>query len=358
MANALLYGMMQLKDLTRSRVVEVDPDLLISSVGQTLADHDAEVNAILDLFSDETEEPQLRFKGAAITRNQPLDENGRTRPIKPAAPYTVGFPLDMSGNAWGSNFVTNEKMTVQELNDILSQLYYGDFAWLRDKILGTLFDNVGYSFPDELWGSVPVKGLANGDTVTYALSTSGADSLATDTHYIAQANAIDNSNNPFPAIYTELTEHPENSTEVLTFINSAQYAAVSGLTNFVGIPDPDIQPGANVSRLVGGVNANLPARAAVVGKTDKVWIAQWNAIPANYSVSISLGGTPPLKRRVDPEPNLRGFRPKARIQHFPFFDEQWIRRIGFGGWNRVGAVVNRFGNASYAVPTNYTVPMS
>jgi hypothetical protein len=43
---------------------------------------------------------------------------------------------------------------------------------------------------------------------------------------------------------------------------------------------------------------------------------------------------------------------------FPFFQDNWIRRMGFGGWNRVGAVVMRTGNGSYAVPTNYAVPMS
>jgi hypothetical protein len=93
----------------------------------------------------------------------------------------------MSGNAWGANFVTNAKMTVQKLNDSSRQMLYGDFAWLRDQLLGTLFDNVGYTFADPIVGNVAVKGLANGDAVTYAISTSGADSLATDTHYLAQA---------------------------------------------------------------------------------------------------------------------------------------------------------------------------
>ena len=37
-----------------------------------------------------------------------------------------------------------------------------------------------------------------------------ADTLGTETHYLAQANPIDNSNNPFPTIYNELIEHPGN----------------------------------------------------------------------------------------------------------------------------------------------------
>lgn len=358
MANALLYGFMQLKDLAATRAIEVDPDLLISSVEMTVEEHNREVNAILGLFSEERDIPQLQFTGSAITRNQPLDENGRPRPIKPVAPYTVGFPIWTSGNAWGANRITNAKITVQKLNDIIGQILYGDFAWLRDQMLGTLFDNVGYTFADPIVGNVAVKGLANGDTVTYAISTSGADSLATDTHYLAQANAIDNSNNPFPTIYTELTEHPENSTEVIAFINSAQYTAVSGLTNFVAVQDTNIEPAMTAARLTGTVDAMLPARAMLMGRVDKVWIAQWNAIPSTYVVAISAGGTPPLVRRVDPEPELQGFRPVDRIDQFPFFQDNWQRRMGFGGWNRVGAVVLRTGNGTYAVPTNYTVPMA
>jgi hypothetical protein len=358
MANSLLYGFMQLKDLAATRAIEVDRDLLISSIEMTVEDHNNEVNRILNLFSEETDIPQLQFNGSAITRNQPLDENGRPRPIKPVAPYTVGFPIWTSGNAWGANRITNAKITVQKLNDIIGQILYGDFAWLRDQLLGTLFDNVGYSVVDPIVGTVAVKGLANGDTVTYGISTSGADSLATDTHYLAQAAAPATGTNPFPTIYTELVEHPENSTDVVAFINSAESAAVQGITGFVGINDPNIRPANTSAVLIGTLDAAVPARATLLGRLNNVWVYQWNAIPATYIVAMSIGGTPPLKRRVDPEPELQGFKAIERIDTFPFFQDNWQRRMGFGGWNRVGAVVMRTGNGSYAVPTNYTVPMS
>ena len=362
MANALIYGFENLKDLANTRAIELDPDLIISAIGMSQQQHDAEVNAILDLFSVEGTEPQRQFKGSTVTRNQPLTHNGVPIPIKPPAPYTVGFPIEDSGNAWGANFVTNAKMTVQQVSDNIATLYYGDFAWLRDHVLAAIFDNAGYSWPDPQYGNLPVKGLANGDAVTYGISTNGADSLATDTHYLAQANAIDNSNNPFPTIYTELTEHPENGTDVISFINSAQYSAVAALTNFVAVADPRVEPAQTAARLVGTLGSQLPARAVVVGLVDRNWIVQWNAIPSTYVVSVAVGGTPPLIRRVDAEPELQGFRPQGpnngRIEIFPFFQENWIRRMGFGGWNRVGAVVTRTGNGTYAVPTNYGAPMA
>jgi hypothetical protein len=308
MANALLYGFMQLKDLLTTRAIELDPDLMISAITMTQQQHDAEVNAILNLFSEPQTVEQLKFNGAAVTRNQPMDQNARPLPIKPAAPYTVGFPIWTSGNAWGANFITNAKMTVQQVNNLISNLIYGDFAWLRDQVLGALFNNTSYTFKDPIVGDIPVKGLANGDTVNYVISTSGADSLAADTHYLAQASAIGTSTNPFPTIYTELTEHPENGTEVICFINSAEAALVSALPNFVPVSSSMIEPASTAARLIGTPGVVLPGRAKLLGATDNCWIVQWNAIPATYVLGIAVGGAPPLVRRIDPEPELQGFK--------------------------------------------------
>jgi hypothetical protein len=54
---------------------------------------------------------------------------------------------------------------------------------------------------------------------------------------------------------------------------------------------------------------------------------------------------------------LRGFRRVAEREDFPYEEEIWFRRAGFGAWNRVGARVDRIGNGAYAVPTGYTIPM-
>lgn len=358
MANSLLYGFMQLKDLAATRAITVDPDLMVSAIEMTMANHNDEVNRLLDLFSQEKADPQLQFKGSSLGRSQPLDENGRPRPIKLPQPYTVGFPIWHAGNRWGANFVTNAKMTVQQMNDAIGVMLRGDFLWIRDQLLAALFDSNGYTFADPIVGNVAVKGLANGDTVQYVYNNSGADTLGTETHYLAQANPIDNSNNPFPTIYNELIEHPGNGTEVLAFINSAQYSTVSALTNFVSVGDEDITVGANTARITGGLSTQLPARAMLMGKTDHVWIAQWNAIPANYIIAVAIGDQAPLVRRVDAEAELQGFRSRARIDHFPYYSDVWDRRMGFGGWNRLSALAYRIGNASWAQPTNYVAPIA
>ena len=61
--------------------------------------------------------------------------------------------------------------------------------------------------------------------------------------------------------------------------------------------------------------------------------------------------------RQEPELSLQGFINAGEDGDYPFQATQWLRRCGFGGWNRVGAVVQRVSNGTYAIPTNYTAPM-
>jgi hypothetical protein len=207
-------------------------------------------------------------------------------------------------------------------------MLYGDFAWLRDQLLGTLFDNVGYTFADPIVGNVAVKGWRTA-TPSRTRSARAAPIRWRRTRTTWRRRRRRRRTNPFPTIYTELTEHPENSTDIVCFINSAEAAAVQGITGFVGINDPNIRPASTSAVLIGSLDAQLPARATLLGRVNNCWIVQWNAIPSTYIVAIAVGGTPPLVRRVDPEPELQGFKSQGRMEVFPFFQDNWIRRMGF-----------------------------
>lgn len=351
----LLYGFHQLADVAQERIITVDSDLVISAVQMSQAQHDQEVTQMLALFADDTTDVQRKFKGGIVSRNQPLDENGRPRIIKGKLDYTVGFPLISSGSGVGSNFVTNQKMTVQQFNDAIANMYMGDFIWLRDHILAAMFTNVSYKFDDIDQGEIDVMGLANNDATKYVLRSS--DKPAADNHYLAQAAAIADATNPYPGIRTELVEHPENGNEVLCLIASDQVNTTKGLSTFYPVADPNVQNGTAVSQLVGSLGASIPSSARIIGYCDECWIAEWSRMPSGYMLGMSLGGTKPLLRRQDPEQSLQGFRSQGRIEEFPFFQDIWFRRCGFGAWNRTGAVVQRIGNANYAIPASYTSPM-
>jgi hypothetical protein len=354
MANAVLYGYYNLGDLRSQRVTEVGVETVGNAIQLALAEHNRQLNALMDFFVRRTTEYSRRYRQAAAARNQPLNPDGRALPIKRAGFYDVAFPIQMSGNAWGNNFVTGEKMTVEEANDVTDTILQGDARWVRDHILAGLFTNVTWTFPDELQGNLTIQPLANADTVTYQI-INGADSGATADHFLAQADAIADATNPFPTIYSTLTLHPENTGEVVAFIPNGLTASVEALANFMPVADPNVRLGANTDTLIGTLPGQMPGR--LLGYVDRVWVVEWRGMPANYIAATMTGGERALAMREDPEESLRGFRERAVRADYPWYERQYFRRAGFGAWNRVGALVYRIGNGTYAIPTNYGSPM-
>lgn len=355
MANQLLYGFMTLKDLATRRITEVGANTVWDAIQRTVAEHNRQMDAIMGLFASRTTAFKERFISPTIARLQPLDDNGRARPIKTTGYYDVAYPIQAGGSAWGANYVTREKLTVQDANDLTAAMISADIRWVRDHILAALYANATWTFTDDLKGSLTIQGLANSDAVKYLL-LNGADAGAADTHYLAQANAIGNSDNPFPTIFDELKEHPENGGEVVAFIPSNLKATVKALTEFNAFTDPNIRPGASSDVVVGTLGVPIPGE--LIGYTDsKVWICEWRSLPDSYIVATTTQGERPLKMREHEEASLQGFNLVAQRDDHPFYESQWLRYAGFGGYNRVGALVYRIGNSSYAVPTNYGVPM-
>jgi len=63
--------------------------------------------------------------------------------------------------------------------------------------------------------------------------------------------------------------------------------------------------------------------------------------------------------RQHPEPELQGFSRQADRNDYPWYEQQWARRAGFGAYNRVGALAYfvAAGDTTYDVPTGYSNPM-
>jgi hypothetical protein len=356
MANQVLYGFTNLKDLFSRRVTEVGAGVVNDAITQSVEEHNRQITALISLFVKQTTEFKITYQTPIATRLQPLDDQGRALPIKMSGSYGVAFPIQAGGGAWGVDYVSREQMTVQEANDITNTLLSADARWVRDHILACIFDNVGWSFRDKAHDVLAIKGPANGDTDVY-LVQAGADAGATDTHFLAQAAAIADVTNPFPTIYTELTEHPENQGEGIVFVPTSNKAAVEGLTGFVPArrPEDPVQQGANTAVLASDLAVDVPGK--VFGYVDDFWCVHWPVMPSDYLIAVTSDGEPPLGMREYPVASLQGFRRVASRDDHPFYESQWLRHAGFGAWNRVGVVIQRVGNASYAVPTNYTTPM-
>lgn len=356
MANSILYGFHTLENVMDQRVNEVGADTVSAAIDAAVAEHNRQMDALLALFAQRTTGFKVRYKTPAAARLQGLDDNGRAVPIRPAGFYDVAFPLHSAGSAWGSTYRSRAKMTVQEANDATATLIGADLRWMRDHVLAALFTNASWAHTDAEHGTLTIKGPANGDTDVY-LITQGADAGATDNHFSAQAAVVADGTDPTENIVNELTEHPENSGDVVLLIPTAQKASYKGLAAFHPVADPKIQRGSGSDVLTANLGIDTPGE--VFGyHDDGAWLVEWKSLPAGYIVGATTDGEAPLALREEEESTLQGFNRVAERNDHPFYESQWLRIAGFGAWNRTGAFVQRVGNGAYAIPTGYTSPMA
>lgn len=354
MANQIAYGFVGLEHLFSERIENVNVQTVMTAVEESVAEHNRQAEAMMSELSMPTVDYKTRFKQRDSYTLQPLDEYGRPSPARPAGYYDVAFPIQGGGAAYGFNHISEALATVEDVNRLTLEVMGADADWMKRHVLATLFDNTAWTYDDEEHGSLTIQPLANGDAVTYVKK---AGTTATDTHYLAQANAIDASNNPFPTIYTELVEHPVNrNSPIVCYIPTNIKTTVTGLSTFVEVGDPDIQLGANDDTIVGRLDRGFGDE--VLGKTDKCWIVEWSLLPDNYILSVARGSREPVtKMRQYPANSLQGLFKKMVVEG-NLSTTEFYRFAGFGCYNRVGAVVYRIGNASYAVPTGYDAPLA
>lgn len=356
MANQILYGFHNLKDVFLERVTGARIEEVNTAIAQAVAEHNKQLNAIMDLFVDRVTASQRRFKSATAARLQPLDENGRALPIRPAGYYDTGFPIYDAGTAWGANFIARAKMTVSDANRITLTMLNADKRWVRDQLLAAIYATANYNFADPDDGTIVVKPIANGDSDTYLL-TNGADTNSTADHNTGQAAAIADATNPYPTIHDALVNHPENGSTVVAFIPTNLRATTEALGTFFEKNDPNIRVGTGQSELVGSLGVSLPG--PLIGyESSGVWIVEWPSLPDNYIIATTIEGDRPIGMREHPEAELQGFGKRAERNDHPFYESQFSRHCGFGANNRVNAYVMRISNATYAVPTGYTPPIA
>lgn len=352
MANSTAYGFVTLKDLYRERVSDNLP-IVQDAIDRSLAEYQRQLDEMLSLLVRPVTDYSLRYQLPGSGTLQPLDEHGNPLPVLPSGYYDIAFPIQGAGIAWGDNRVTRALMTVADAARFTATVQNADIDWMARHILAAVFTNTTWTYTDPDHGALTIQPLANGDSVTYVRR---GGSSSTDTHYLAQASAIDNSNNPFPTIYTELMEHPSNDGPYVAYIPSNLKATVTALSTFVEVGDPDIQTGANTDTVVGSLSQGFGDE--VLGKADNMWIVEWGRLPDNYILAVAQGADPVLGMRQYPAASLQGLFPEFQNVDGNRFLYKFLRYCGFGVMNRVGAVVQRIGNGSYAIPTGYTAPLA
>lgn len=358
MAAELLVGFRNLRDILNQRVNSSGNiiDTVNTAYQATVAEHNRILDSLMSIFVQKVNKAQLRYKSPVAARLQPLDENGRARPVKMAGYYTVAFPIKRAGIALGVNGrVARAQMTVQDANDNLALMLSADNHWMRDQILAAIFTENNYTFTDEKEGDLTILPIANGDSQIY-LVRAGQEVGTTANHLKAQATLTD-LNQPFDTIHSDLTKRPENrGGKVVTLIPSNLQVTVSGLTAFIEHKDPDVIPGSGSDVLSGSLPTGFPGE--YIGKIGRNYIVVWDALPDDYMVSVCTSGDKAIAMREYAETELQGFQPWADREDAPYFERQFDRFAGFGAYNRVNIIVTKIGAASYDPPTGLSQPLA
>ena len=353
--NTLAYGFVGLENLFAQRVDDATIEVITDAIGQSVSEHNRQVQGVLAELVKATEAYSARFRQAGAGTLQPLDEWGNPLPVREAGFYDVAWPIQGGGTAWGNNRVTRALMTVEEANEHTLNSLKRDSDWMKRHILAAILDDTSWSYTDPDKGALTIQPLANGDAVTYIRKN--GDSSADD-HYSAQAGAIADGANPFPAIYTELSEHPDNDGAVIVaYIPTALVAATKALTNFDPVQDPDVELGSGSNRLTGTVDRGFGDE--VLGKVDKVWCVEWSTLPSEYILAVARGSAKEaLRMREYPAAELKGLFQEQNSPDGNKLETRFLRYAGFGAFNRIAAMVYQVGNATYEIPTGFETPLA
>lgn len=313
---------------------------------------------VFGLFVQTTTDAQSRYKmPSTVMELQPGTELSRALSQRYAElEYSVGFPIQKGQLALGETYEQRVKMTIGQFAGLMQAVGVADTRWMRRHALAALFYNgAGWVFEDPDYGDITVKGLANGDSQVYAKED--IDLGATDNHYLAQAGDLVSASDPIPGIIDELTEHPQNTGDVVILGSRADRAKYAALDAFHPERDPNLSTALGAVEFQGGAPAGIPGE--FIGYHDSnAYIYLWRGIPQNYMIGITTGGDKVLRQREHPEAPLRGFKADAEREDFPYLETQYARRAGFGAFDRVGAVVQQVNGGVYAIPNGYQSPLA
>ena len=159
------------------------------------------IAGMLSTFVDETtDEYKRRYKLPGGGYLQKRGGQAQSGAVKAYGSWDVAFPLSEYGDQVAASNVDLAYMTAVEFQRHLDTVTVRNLNTVRFEALYALWNNTARTFTDDLWGSLTVQPLANGDSVTYP-PVVGTVTEATDDHYRAtNYTTISDSNGPIADI--------------------------------------------------------------------------------------------------------------------------------------------------------------
>jgi hypothetical protein len=353
------FGYASIQHLFADRLNPQNQPLVLDAIRQRAAIYSAMTVEMLAALAMRTTRSTERFALPGYGTLQPLDALGVPLPVRPAGHTDVAYPIYGGGTAAGRDRVSRALETVEDVFRDQEDAEARDATWLKWHLLASIFTNTTRTFVDESVPespSITIQPLAiTSDSVTY-VRNNGSSSTAQ--HYVAQAAAIADATNPFPAIYTLLSAYPGSvGRNIISLVPSANVAAVEALATFIPVSDPDVRLG-SASDVLASAGPRTWANR-ILGKVGPIWVAENSSLPDDYLLNL-VDGLPPLAMREYPDAALQGFFPEIHSPDGARIERRFLRYCGFGVRNRVAASVTfvNAGDTTYDIPSGFTAPQA
>lgn len=357
-----MYGALGLEDTDRVFNATVGQRAIYELTNQYIGVYRENQQLAQSVFVEMmTADHKLRYKLPGSGYMQRRGRSATPAAIKAAGSWDVAFPLEDFGDTIAADDVTMAYITAAELQRHIDTVLSRDANTRRFEILNRLFNSVASTFVDELWGSLTIQPLANGDATLYP-PVIGSMTDATENLYLESgyaSSAISDTNNPYVTIANKLESHfgtPTGGSNIAVFINNAETAKTQALTNFIPITAMGINPGLQTAT-IGNMPPELTAGSwRILGREEGAgcWVVEWRWIPSGYMIGVNLDAPKPLMERTDPaDTGLgTGLQLVARDIEFPWETSVWRDRFGYGTGNRLNGVAFELGTGgTYTVPT-------
>ncbi len=365
-----LLGMLTLQD--RDTTVEkVGQQAVYDAIDQLINAYNSEIEKAISVFVEDTvsnySETYYLPGGGTMEEATPFGALSQPAAVKPTGSWVVNYPIGHFDDAWATDPVTLAKMTIARLDTVVEGITTRHLNTLRAKLLRSLLNKTNETFTDLQWGSLTIKRLANNDTDTYPPVQGSSSDTSSHSHFNATGYAtgsISNTNNPFTAstgtnnvtnyisIKDQLEEH-FGLGNLVTFCNNADRDNIRALSAFVDRDRLHVQTSISKDRLDDQGLPIVPGQ--LIGGIGDILLFEYRWIPSAYLLTVDMMQPGPVKKRVDPEASLQGFKLVSEFEQYPLTKSTWRDRFGFGVGNRLNGYVVQLTAAGTGI-SNYTTP--
>lgn len=359
------YGFMDLRSYFDKRIMDIEggQSVIEDAITRTLAQYNDDFNRFVESFVEKTTRPKERYVMPTGGSLQPIEpEHGIPRPTMAYKGYDIGTHIEAAGDAMGDNRLSRALITVGNANSATQEMQMKDRSWCTERILAAMLAKESFQYEDlsrlgyQGAGILDVVPLANGDEALYFKRRGGP---TTDDHYMSVEGAISSTNDPFPRIKKNLTEHGTDvDARVIVYVAEDLSSSIQNMINFVPRTRVDESPGTNTATVT-----NVPERGIgedVLGKVSGCWIVEAPVLPDGYMLA-HLEGRKPLSMREYPSPALQGFFQESFNANGNHMETRYLRMAGFGGRDRTAAAAVQVGVGSgveYATPEDMQTPLA